>query len=254
MEQVEVGVMLPGATVFDDENLNLTYKAHVRTHRETTVAYVKLIPLREIYVECVCAVVGRYLGLPIPKPIIVSVDSTYLEGIKDGQYKLAFGAEDATYPSFKRRTRDDEEAYVRLEQFKKTLDVGVFDEWIGNYDRNSGNILYDGSNDFVFIDHGVALDPALEPETIVEHNHIVDVLFAVKTEFEKFKLNREVQSTITPQYPALPYSLISEKTYGTSYLSADEVIHVVNLLEQRSKHLNSLFKNRLRIQQQELVI
>lgn len=253
MEQAQVGVMLPGATLFNDQNINPTFKAHVKTHSEITVAYVKLIPPREIYVECVCAVVGRSLGLPIPKPIIVKVDNSCFNQIPEGQYQLAFGSEDSVYPSF-RRCATDKDALLKLEQFKKTIDVGVFDEWIGNDDRNVGNILYDGSDDFVFIDHGLALNKELEADTAVNKNQIIDVLFSVKTEFEKFKLNREVQSTITPQYAELPYSLISEKTYGTSYLAADEVVRIVNLLEQRSKNLNNLFKQRLRIKQQGLAI
>jgi len=104
IEQVRVGTMLPGANPINDNgNINVTFKAHVKTHKEVIVAYVKLIPDREIYIECVCAIIGRALGLPIPSPLIVRVDHNTLNSIPLGEYKLAFGSEDSVYPSLKRR-------------------------------------------------------------------------------------------------------------------------------------------------------
>jgi len=200
MEQVQVGLMLPGAIPFSDSrNINPTFKAHVQTHEDVIQAYVKLIPPREIYVECVCAVVGRFLGLPIPKPLIVKVDHEVLSNIPGGEYKLAFGSEDSVYPSLKRRGLNDE-LFKKLDNFKKTLDIGVFDEWIANPDRHGGNILFDGSDNFTFIDHGLSISREISAGTPANKNIIVDSFYSVKSEFEKYRLNREVQSAITPQY------------------------------------------------------
>lgn len=254
MEQVQVGLMLPGAIPFSDSsNINPTFKAHVQTHEDVIQAYVKLIPPREIYVECVCAVVGRFLGLPIPKPLIVKVDHEALINIPGGEYKLAFGSEDSVYPSLKRRGLNDE-LFKKLDNFKKTLDVGVFDEWIANPDRHGGNILFDGSDNFTFIDHGLSISREISSDSPAYQNIIVDSFYSVKSEFEKYKLNREVQSTITPQYSEIPLSLLSEKTLGTSYLKPEDVILVVNFLEERSKKINALFEQRLRLKQQRLAI
>ena len=254
MEQVQVGLMLPGSMPFsDNNNINPTYKSHVQTHEGVIQAYVKLVPHREIYIECVCAVLGRFLGLPIPKPLIVKVDHESLPTVERGKYLLAFGSEDSVYPSLKRRGLDDN-LVKKLEDFTKTLDVGVFDEWIGNPDRHGGNILFDGSDKFTFIDHGLSISENLSSDAPASKNIIVETLYTLKSEFEKYKVNREAQSTITPLYSEIPLSLLSEKTYATSYLKADEVVLVVNFLEERSKKLNTLFEKRLDLKQQGLAI
>lgn len=254
MEQIQVGLMLPGSKPFsDNNNINPTYKAHVQTHEEVIQAYVKFVPSREIYVECVCAVIGRLLGLPIPKPLIVKVDHNALNEIPNGSFQLAFGSVDSIYPSLKRRGLNNE-LIKKLENFKQTLDIGVFDEWIGNPDRHGGNILFDGSDNFTFIDHGLSLSHELSADEAASQNIIVDHFYSAKSEFEKYKANREVQSTISPQYSEIPLSLLSEKTYGTSYLKSEEVLSVVNFLEERSKQIDTLFENRLGLKQQGLAI
>ncbi|MEP3349511.1 MAG: HipA family kinase [Marinomonas sp.] len=254
MEQVQVGVMLPGSKLFNDHNnINPTYKSHVKTHEGVIQAYVKLVSHREIYIECVCGVIGRFLGLPIPKPLIVKVDHEALPTIEHGKSLLAFGSEDSVYPSLKRRGLDDD-IVKKLKDFTQTLDVGVFDEWIGNPDRHGGNILFDGSNQFTFIDHGLSISESLTPDIPASKNIIVEMFFTGKSEFEKYKTNREAQSTITPLYPEIPLSLLSEKTYATSYLKSDEVVSVINFLEERSKKLNALFEKRLDLKQQGLAI
>ena len=253
MEQVDVGVMLPGAKLFNDLNVNPTWKAHVKTHDNVIIAYVKQLSPQKLYIECVCAVLGRYLGLPIPKPIIVKVTSENFSEIPEGNFHLAFGSEDASYPSF-RRYAESKEAMEKLKQFAKTLDIGVFDEWISNWDRNVSNILYDGGNNFSFIDHENAISPLLTPEDSATNNQIVDVIYAVQSEFEKYRINREVQSSILPQYKDLPLSILSDKTFASSYLTDEEIIGVITFLDKRVENLSTFFTQRLQLQQQELII
>ncbi len=254
LEQVRVGLMLPGAIRFSDHgNINPTFKAHVKTHDDVIQAYVKFVPYREIYVECVCATIGRFIGLPIPKPLIVQVDHSAIADIPDGEFRLAFGSEDSAYPSLKRRGVSDE-LFKSLEDFRLTLDIGVFDEWIANPDRHAGNILFDGSENFVFIDHGLSLASELSADDSASQNIIVDHFYSAKSEFEKFKTNKDAQSNIMPLYYGLPLSVLSEKTFGTSYLNIEEVLSVINFLEERSTKLKILFERRLRLKQQELAI
>lgn len=253
MEQVQVGLMLPGAKAFHDRNVNPTWKGHVKTHEAVLVAYIKKVTLQDLYVECVCAIIGRSLGLPIPKPIIVKVTNSVFEEIPDGEFVLAFGSEDAGYPSF-RRYSQSEEALEKLKTYSKALDVGVFDEWIANWDRNVGNILYDGGNDFSFIDHENAIDLSLEETDSAKDNQIVRVIYSMRSEFEKHRLNRDVDLGITPQYRNFPFHLISEKTYASSYLPQDQIIKVIKFLENRSAHIKLLLGRRLGIKQQEMAL
>ena len=253
MEHVDVGLMLPGPQPFDDCNVNPTLKAHVKTHDEVLVAYVKKVSPRKLYVECVCALLGRYLGLPIPKPIIVKVTSDSSDDVPLGRYELAFGSQDAGYPSF-RRYAQNQEAYEKLKEFSKTIDVGLFDEWVANWDRNIGNILYDGGGDFSFIDHENALDPSLGVEDPATRNQLVECICAIKSEFERFKLNRAVQSEAIPQYVDLPLAILSEKTYASSYLDEGDVLAVIDFLKMRVNSLGRLFSKRLNLSQQEMAI
>lgn len=251
MEQVEIGLMLPGAIPFDDQNINPTWKAHVKTHDSVVVAYVKRISCRKLFVECVCAVLGRHLGLPIPKPLIVKISNENFKNIPLSKYELAFGSEDAGYPSFRRYLKSNE-AMEKLKKFSKTLDVGVFDEWIANWDRNAGNILYDGSEKFSFVDHENAIDFELEPGEPAKSNQIISALYATQSEFEKHKINRDVQLAIIPQYRICPCSLLSEKAYAGSYLDESEIISVIDFLEKRLDNLKNLFEDRLCIRQRKI--
>lgn len=253
MEQVKVGLLLPGATSFDDSNVNPTWKGHVKTHDSVVVAYVKQVTVQELYAECVCAVIGRSLGLPIPKPIIVKVTHATFEGIPEGEFALAFGSEDAGYPSFRRYSKS-EEALEKLRNYSKALDVGVFDEWVANWDRNVGNILYDGGDEFSFIDHENALDLSLGEADSAKDNQIIRVIYSLKSEFEKHKINRDVDIGITPLYKNFPFSLISEKTYASSYLPEEQITKVIEFLENRSGHIKILMNRRLGIRQQEIAL
>lgn len=253
MEQVDVGIMLPGAQLFNDQNVNPTWKGHVKTHDNIVVAFVKQLPPQKLYIECVCAILGRYLGLPILKPLVVKLTNDSFSNIPEGNYELAFGSEDANYPSFRRHAHS-EEAMLKLKEFAKTLDVALFDEWIANWDRNIGNILYDGGNEFSFIDHENAIGEEIEFKEGAHSNQIVDVIYSVKSEFEKYKVNRQVQTSLIPQYQELPFSILSEKTYAGSYLRDDEVLRVIDFLENRASLLHDLFSKRLKLQQQEMAI
>ncbi|MGB2680797.1 MAG: HipA family kinase [Candidatus Competibacter sp.] len=253
MEQIEIGLMLPGAKRFNDQNMNPTWKTHVKTHDSIVVAYVKRISHRKLFVECVCSVLGRHLGLPIPKPLIIKITNENFKDIPISKYELAFGSEDAGYPSFRRYLKNNE-AMKKLKNFSKTLDVGVFDEWIANWDRNVGNILYDGSEKFSFIDHENAIDPTLKPGDPAKSNQIISALYVAQSEFEKHKINRDVQSTIISQYRLCSCSLLSEKTYASSYLDESQIISVIDFLVKRLDNLKNLFEDRLCIRQKKIAL
>lgn len=251
MENIETGVLLPGAEPFSDSNINQTWKAHVRTDTATTVVYAKLINPREICIEAFCAILGRQLGLPIPKPFLILADSDSLPIIPVGEYALMFGSEDANFPSF-RRYANCQQSYARLQNFKATLDVGAFDEWIANHDRNIGNILYDGGNEFLFIDHGLAIPAGLNPLLPAKDNNIIRALFSIKSDFEKFKDLRTTSQDITPAYRLLKLDDVMGLTRSSEYLSENETKNVVDFLNNRLSVIDSLIKCRLGISQGDM--
>lgn len=251
MESIETGVLLPGAEPFSDSNINQTWKGHVRTNSGTVVVYAKLIDAREICIEAFCAILGRQLGIPIPKPYLILADCTSLSCVPEGQHALMFGSEDADFPSF-RRYANCEQAYVRLQKFKSTLDVGVFDEWIANHDRNIGNILYDGGSDFLFIDHGLAIPNGMDPLLPASDNNIIRVLFSIKSELEKFRDLRTASQDITPAYGLLELKEIMNQTLSTRYLAENEIEKVLDFLLKRLSVIDSLVRCRLGIAQGDM--
>lgn len=251
MENIETGVLLPGAELFSDSNINPTWKGHVRTNEGTTVVFAKLIDAREICIEAFCAILGRKIGIPIPKPFLILADSNSLPSIPDGQHAIMFGSEDAAFPSF-RRYADCEQAYARLQNFKATLDVGAFDEWIANHDRNLGNILYDGGNDFLFIDHGLAIPDGMNPCAPASDNNIIRALFSIKSEIDKYRDLRTASKDITPTYKLLKLEEIMSQTRSREYLTENEVKKVVDFLTQRLSVIDSLIRCRLGLSQVDM--
>ncbi|AIU88089.1 HipA family kinase [Pectobacterium odoriferum] len=248
METIEIATLLPGATRFSDSNINSTWKGHVRTANDTVVVFAKLIDLREICVEAFCAILGRTIGLPIPKPFLILADSTTLDIIPSGQHALMFGSEDAAYPSF-RRYADCQDAYEKLQKFKASLDVGVFDEWIANHDRNIGNILYDGGDDFLFIDHGLALPQGLQSNTPATDNNILRVLFAIKSEVDKYRDLRTTSQAITPMYGSLDLQQIMDSTQSSRFVSDSIISEILTFLTDRLSAMETLIRSRLCISQ-----
>lgn len=109
-------------------------------------AYVKAVPLRELAVEIVCALLLDSLGLPGARPILVSMPRG------DPQY----GATILPAAPFAHTLARDGTARARLRTWPHLTQAVCFDEWIANPDRNGGNILHDGRDKFWLIDHGLA--------------------------------------------------------------------------------------------------
>jgi len=255
MERVTVANMLPGGVPFNDHNVNPTWKAHVQTPEGVKVAFVKLVEPRALYVECACAVIGRSLGLSIPAPLIVKVTNTALASVPAGKIHLAFGSEDAKYPSFRRyMNSDSQEALEKLASFSKTLDVGIFDEWIANWDRNIGNMLYDGKDDFYFIDHENAIPKGLEHGEPASDNQILRCLYSNLSEFEKHRLGKGVDTDFAPKVRSIPFALLAEKTLASYYLEDHEITQIVDFLTARVNSIKTLFSHRVGVKQQGLAI
>ncbi|MFG0430316.1 HipA family kinase [Serratia liquefaciens] len=251
MDAIEIATLLPGAEPFSDSNINQTWKGHVRTATDTVVVFAKIIDPREICVESFCATLGRQLGIPIPKPFLILADSSTLNVVPEGQHALMFGSEDAAYPSF-RRYANCVESYEKLQNFKASLDVGVFDEWIANHDRNVGNILYDGGDDFLFIDHGLAIPQGLQAHTPASDNNILRVLFAIKSEMEKFRDLRTTSQTITPMYRSLNLEEIMISTQASRFIPDAVIKEILSFLTDRLSSMETLIRSRLCISQMDM--
>lgn len=132
-------------------------RAQVRVDGVAMAAIVKRVPPRELAAECLCALLLPAWGVPVPEPLVV----------EDGEF-LCFGSLEKAYPSLKKRFALHGDLPKPL-QAKRALMAGAIiaewdetplviaaDEAIRNYDRNLGNILWDGDAR-AYIDHAKAL-------------------------------------------------------------------------------------------------
>ncbi|ATI44563.1 HipA family kinase [Vibrio parahaemolyticus] len=254
---VELVTMLPGAQKVDDQNLNPTWKAHVITSEGTDrVAFVKLIEPRKIFVECFCALVGRNLGLPIPKPMVVNVLHDALPcSLPVGTTSLAFGSEDASHPSFRRTIQQNEpEAMKLIRAYSKILEVSIFDEWISNGDRNIGNILFDGKSIFNFIDHELALPQGTNKDTVASDNQLLRACFGILSEFEKHRASSKAKKNIKPELDAVDLKTALDNCLPSVYYSSIDATLIKDILQSRLLTVTNHVDLRIGLKQQGLAI
>lgn len=140
--------------ILDDQDLSLT-------------AYAKLAEdSRKIIAELAAAQVGRALGLNVPKPFLVLVDTNeipeeFQSSFSNRGYMLCFASKQVSERSYSLerslRGRDPQTNIAIAKLFDMDTTV-AFDELVANTDRNLGNLIYSPERKGVWmIDHGQAL-------------------------------------------------------------------------------------------------
>ena len=256
MEPILFGTVLPGPVRIDDGNVNPTFKAAIQTSAGTTYGYFKLINPRAIVVEALCAVLGRGMNLPIPRPIIVQVDHGSLPSeVPDGTSRITFASQDVNIPSFKRLLNNSQMSqtlWQRLAACHNTRPVAVFDEWIVNYDRNQGNILFDGADDFWFIDHERALPANWPVGQPCNPNQLMTMLSQGHDEGSKYAMLRDIVTKELRSIAALDVDAAKSLTFSDSFLGQPEVASIVTFLKNRAPRLSSLLAANLGVDSKEL--
>lgn len=175
-QPVELVILTEIVGKIDEGNKCDVYKAQViGANKHQLVAFVKHLPPRAIFVECVAGLIGRSLGLSIPRPLLVRVQPYHLPALKLEVPTLFFGCEDVGYPSLQQYVLiDNVSAELKRWQFSSL--AGCFDEWIVNADRHSGNILYSGTDKFTLIDHSHALPAAYGESDCTDPNSFLKII------------------------------------------------------------------------------
>lgn len=155
------GTLLPGATPIHNDNINPVWRGNVLMGSYRRSMYVKQVDERTLAVEVMCAVLGRTLGLPMPRPALVMAHPETLPVLD--RPTVFFGSESVENPDLKQwLSNDAENTAHHLLNWAKLLDAGCFDEWVANADRHGGNILYGGGKNFALIDHSEAMPSYLK--------------------------------------------------------------------------------------------
>jgi hypothetical protein len=251
MDDLLVGTLLPGAVPIHNQNINPVWRGNVTLGGIRRQMYVKAVEPRTLTVEVICALVGRALGLPIPRPALVNVTSRSLPGTL--QPMVFFGSESVDNPDLKQwLSRDQAQTLGQLARWAKLIDAGCFDEWIGNGDRHGGNILYGGGNNFALIDHSEAMARGLLIPEPALNNQLLTYAAAEKTPKEIDDLYSKAKAC------TLPFSGASVHAEALAILHdvSDQatVDSLVSFLHQRIHSLLLLISSRIGHAQESLVL
>ncbi len=259
IEKIRVGTLLKGAVLLDEDCKNPIWKAPIKCSDDSTeIVYLKVFDERTIFVEALCALMGRLIGLSIPEPILVYVypeqekELFKEEPVSNGF--IAYGSLDADYPSLNRLVNCNEnvEIWEKLKRHSKALEAAIFDEWIVNVDRHWGNLLFDGSDGFIYIDHDLALASGMESDKPLEQNLLLEFICEDLDELSKQRIIREVNSDIKPRYDSINIYECVRMCYGEQILQDDILSEIVSFLTARLDILDQLVKEQVAPVQKEL--
>ena len=245
--QIGLAHLLPGATRLsgDETGVNETYRGVVETASEKRLAYVKLLPAKQLVNEIVCSVLGRSIGLPIPEGFLVAVlrddypDSPGLLA-NDLNDALGFGVVSLPHPDLRRRVKA--QGVTLIDQFIRSWtgwrEAMTFDEWVANCDRNQGNLLVGAEGDVWLIDHGHAFTGPnwtaadLQPGVSVP-NQIAD------------NATWQLVQQLAAQYAAVDIETILKLSRCDALLQSPDAIALRDFLRLRTGELLRLIGQRL---------
>jgi hypothetical protein len=219
------------------------------------VAYAKSMGDSVFLIELMCALLGRELGIPIPEPIIAFSE--------DGQDVL-FVSSDVKHPDLTKRlniqnrqllnTESNKEIIKTLAGWPFIVDAISFDEWIANHDRNLGNILFDGKEMFVLIDHDGAMRLPFSPSQPIAENALMNISIKVKNgdELGMQRLKREAQAFINELDAALPREIAERIISYAPAIDNKFLTSMVKFLNERLNYLETITLEKVPVKQMSL--
>lgn len=254
MNTIRIGKLLPGARRFSDQNINETYLGHLVMEDQSRVqAFVKIVGYQELFIECCCAAIGRELDIKIPEPFIVILEEECGLLSPGVDILIGFGTENATFPSLRQKISDCDWAIQRLIKSKTGVDISIFDEWINNPDRHIGNILFDGTDKFVFIDHGLAQIAKNDVHLPSVRNVILDLIAKTYDDISKYKITRNLPDTIAA-YSSINLNDLPAVTHGKNYLPSSDTQAIVAYLASRISFLQEIIREKIQFSQTGLAL
>jgi len=161
---IDAGHFLPGGLRLAEgiKGINETYLGWIEIAGERIRAYVKFLTPWEIFNEVLGSILCDRVGLPTPKAYLVLTNrSDYPESLIFQQINtdqiLAFASEAKPAASLSRQIHLKEWSAIRelVNSWAEWPEVLLFDQWIANPDRHTGNILLGAPGEFFLIDHGL---------------------------------------------------------------------------------------------------
>lgn len=216
-------------------------------------AFAKKLNDTDFLVELLTALIGIEIGLPIPEPVIAITE--------DGK-DAWFASVDVKHPDLTRRLNlsngqivDDAHNTALLSTLADwpcICDAIGFDEWIANGDRNTGNILYDGRQQFYLIDHNLSMRLPFAPNAPINNQ-----LLAIKLRFTGDEIGRQrLKNQLSLLARELPMQLprqAADRILDTANnLDDAQLTSMVDFLEKRLAHLTAITHSKIHTRQQSL--
>jgi hypothetical protein len=256
MDEIKIAELLPGFERVDDQNINSVYRGHIQPAKDDMplLAYFKIIPPREVFIESVCSLLCRHLGLPTPEPYLL-IMSKEVCPINGKHTMPAFATVDAQSPSFRQYLRQSsisiQTIEVILKKWAELISAATFDEFIGNTDRHIGNLLFDGKS-ITLIDHGLAIKETQCHDMPNDPNVLFGILKdedqLAKARYKKLAYNK-LQS-----YGEIPFNMLAAKTLATDYMDDDSINDVVNFLRNRIAYMTDHIADQLGMENKQRVL
>lgn len=217
-------------------------------------AYAKKLKDLDFLVELLAAKLGIEIGLPIPEPVIA-----YLPD-KD---EIWFASVDVKFPDLSHRlefldndhladTTENIEILSKLANWQLIYDAISFDEWIANSDRNSGNVLYDGTDQFYLIDHNLAMRLPFSPDAPINNQLLNTKLFFTQDEVGRQRIRNKISALVDSIDESLPRTITSRILESANDLNEKTLNNIVDFLEKRLHHLTAITHNKIPTKQMTL--
>jgi len=215
-------------------------------------AYAKKLSDLEMLVEIMAALIAREIGLPVPEPVIALHNE-----------ELLFASIDANYPNLNHRLiwnndnlTDAPENEVILKKLADWVSINQaigFDEWIANDDRNTGNILWNGKETFVLIDHNRAMRLPFAPNQPINNQLLnIKLYFAQNDEVGKQRIKNQISALVAQIGNYLPSSIANKLLAEYDELSRETLTNIVDFLSQRLGYLTNIVHQKIPLRQQSL--
>lgn len=212
--------------------------------------YVKQLRPEVTANEILASLIGRSLGIMIPDPCVVVLDGR-LVGDMSKPCEKYFGCNAIEASGFE-QFLDNEDSFNRfISDYEKSFDVAVFDEWIFNDDRNTGNLIIDGK-DIWFFDHDQCLPPDADPEKLSRGNNIFDI---IQKAYSGEQIERSIKYYKESLYGSITNTSIKDyldTCKGEGLISDQEYQRRSALLSSRIEYLSLFINTRFCVEQRDL--
>lgn len=228
------------------------WKVALATESGRANAFLKLLPAHQLISEAICTLLGRAVGIELPRGFLVEVTPDTLPEVawQPGETtRLGFGSEDAEYRSFAFAIRCRSAAIEReLMRWNGLAPLAFFDEWVANTDRHFRNLLYRGG-EFVPIDHSHALTghdwtPARLTSTVSVANQMLALAASYLSEHERHQWRRN-STAISAGYRCVPLDELVERAALERYATPEQTLAVLDFLRKRVFHVPTLAAGKL---------